>query len=276
MSLHTDFIKQWTPPILDEALKPLLGRAIYFKGRFHDWKGARANSSGYDSEFILEKVKHAQFKVMSGGAAFERDSVLFDSIQYSFPVLAALHYAAAHHGGRLSVLDFGGALGSSYFQCLPFLDGLNSLEWSVVEQANFVRCGERQFTTDRLKFFESIACCLERRSPNVALLSSVLQYVPEPYVVLDELMDSGFPLIVMDRTPLSMLEDDFVTIQHVPKNIYPATYPSWIFSRSRLQSHVSPRYEIMAEFDSADGRACADGTPFTFGGMILRNRDRGT
>lgn len=261
------------PPSFSERLKPILGRAVYFRGMYFDWAEARACTTGYDSDLILEKVKAAQMKVVAGDAAFERDSVLFDHIHYSFPVLTALQYAALWHDGRLSVLDYGGALGSSYFQCRPFLDGLAEFQWGVVEQANFVRCGVQHFQDARLNFFDSIASCLERKQPNVALLSSVLQYVAEPYAVLDEIMKGGLPLIVLDRTPFSDRGDDFITVQYVPKRIYPASYPCWIFDRSRLLAYVAPHYEIMAEFDGADGQGWSSGTTFTFGGMILRKRD---
>jgi putative methyltransferase (TIGR04325 family) len=263
----------WIPPEANELLKPYLRRGIYFKGQFQNWSQARAHSSGYDSDLILEKVKEAQLKVKAGEATFERDSVLFDCIHYSFPVLAALQHVAIRHAGRLSVLDFGGALGSSYFQCQPFLSVLENLQWSVVEQANFVHCGKRLFTDDKINFFDTIADCVATRRPNAALLSSVLQYVPEPYAVLDQLMQNELPVIVVDRTPFSDLDDDFITVQHVPKKIYPATYPCWVFSRNRFKAYIDARYNIMTEFESADGRGRADGTPFTFSGMILCKHD---
>lgn len=268
-----NFVSHWLPPLFVESLKPFLGRAVYYKGRYADWADARAHSTGYDAELILEKVRDAQMKVKAGEAAFERDSVLFDRIHHSFPVLAALQYAALWDSGRLSVLDYGGALGSSYFQCLPFLGDLKVLQWSVVEQANFVRCGKHYFTDNRLAFFDTIADCLATTRPNAALLSSVLQYLPEPYAVLDELMQHRLPVLVVDRTPYSDKDDDFITVQHVPRKIYPASYPCWILNRSRFHSYVAPYYEVLAEFESADGSGRADSTSFTFGGMIFRIRD---
>src|SRR5690606_1701818 len=108
-------------------------------------------------------------------AVFERDSMLFDEVHHSFPVLAGLLRAAAENAGSLSVLDFGGSLGSSYYQCKDFLAVIRELQWSVVEQEHFVRAGREEFSTDRLNFFYSIAECVESAAPNVALLSGVLQ-----------------------------------------------------------------------------------------------------
>ena len=43
----------------------------------------------------------------NGEAVYERDSVLFDEIQYSWGLLAGLQKAALENDGKLCVLDFG-------------------------------------------------------------------------------------------------------------------------------------------------------------------------
>ena len=55
---------------------------------------------------------------------YERDSVLFDTIRYSWPLLSDLLRAASEDQNHLSVLDFGGSLGSSYYQNRVFLSHL--------------------------------------------------------------------------------------------------------------------------------------------------------
>jgi hypothetical protein len=52
-----------------------------WQGDFQSWNEAQSKTTGYDSEIILEKCKNALLKVKSGEAVYERDSVLFDSIQ---------------------------------------------------------------------------------------------------------------------------------------------------------------------------------------------------
>ena len=262
--------KRWLPPALIERLKPFLGIGIYFSGNYTDWETASAQASGYDSVLILEQVEQAMLKVKAGEAVFERDSVLFDEVQHSFPVLAGLLRAAVENGNQLSVLDFGGSLGSSYFQCREFLSVLPSLKWGVVEQEHFVHCGQRIFETEQLRFFHTIAECLQQASPNVALLSSVLQYLPKPYHVLDELMNSRVPYIVIDRTPFGDQETDFITVQRVPPSIYVASYPCWVFGKQSFLDKFRGRYTVIAQFDSIDGNAIANRKEFTFGGMILR------
>ena len=91
------FLKGWLPPVLIRRV----GRSknISFIGPFESWNEAQEHSIGYESDNILEKVKAAQLKVKNGKAAYERDSVVFDKIQHSFPVLAGLLHAAIANGG---------------------------------------------------------------------------------------------------------------------------------------------------------------------------------
>lgn len=264
--------KRWLPPALIDHLRPMFRYGIYFSGHYDDWPSASRSATGYDADLILERVKQATLEVIAGRAAFERDSVLFNEVRHSFPLLAGLLRAAAENSGRLSVLDFGGSLGSSYFQCKNFLSVLGSLNWNVVEQPHFVRCGRECIKSEQLKFFYTIDEALRNNKHNVALLSSVLQYLPDPYIVLSELIQSNINYLVIDRTPFSETDDDVITIQHVPPSIYQASYPCRIFSKKALMACLLSHYEAMAEFDCAEGSAVAGNMKFTFGGIILRRK----
>jgi putative methyltransferase (TIGR04325 family) len=262
--------KRLVPPLVLERLKPLLPGTIHFSGTYPSWAVASARASGYDAALILERVREATLKVRDGKARYERDSVLFDEVQHSFPVLAGLLRVASENAGRLSVLDYGGSLGSSYYQCRNFLPELAHLRWGIVEQAHFVECGRSLFQSENLRFFHGIDECMRETGPNVALLSSVLQYVPEPWQVIEELMAMEIPYLVVDRTPFTDCGTEIITIQHVPGSIYKASYPCRLFGRAAFSSRFKDRYEVIAKFDSVDGSAVASGVRFSFGGMILR------
>jgi len=266
----TKIAKRWLPPALLEHLKPMLGRGVYFSGRYDNWEAASTHASGYEASLILERVKEATLKVKSGEAKYERDSVLFNRVEHSFPVLAGLLRAALADDNRLSVLDFGGSLGSSYFQCRDFLSDISALKWNIVEQPHFVDCGHAHFETDELRFFYTISECIAQTKPNVALLSSVLQYLTEPYKVLGELMDAGIPYIVIDRTPFSNNEADRITMQHVPPTIYKSSLPFRIYGKEFFLNSFRDRYNVTAQFGSCDGSAVVNCLEFSFGGMILR------
>lgn len=217
-----------------------------WKGDYASWQVASISSGGYDADDILEKCHSAVMKVKLGEAAYERDSVLFDNVQYSWGLLAGLQLSAARNAGRLSVMDFGGSLGSTYFQNRAFLERLNFSEWNIVEQPNFVRLGRTDFQDESLHFYESITDCVSERKPNVAVISGSLQYLPEPHALLGEIIRHDFDVVILDRTPFIVGDRDLLTVQKVPASIYCASYPSWFFSRSALESHFDDKYELVA------------------------------
>lgn len=217
-----------------------------WRGDYPSWSSAAAASGGYDGGEILEKCRAAVLKVKTGEAAYERDSVLFDEVQYSWGLLAGLQFAAARNGGRLSVLDFGGSLGSTYFQNRAFLGRLPACEWHIVEQPNFVRVGQAEIADDQLRFHPSVAECVAARRPNVAILSSSLQYLPDPHAVLAEVALSGFDVVILDRTPFIPGPRDLLTVQTVPAKIYRASYPAWFFARDTVDAHFAAGYDLLA------------------------------
>jgi len=209
-------------------------------------------STGYDSPIVLEKTKAAVLKVKNGEAAYERDSVLFDEVEYAWPLLAGLMWVAAQTEGRLNVLDFGGSLGSTYFQNLVFLCRLPDVRWNIVEQPQHVRIGRELVEDEHLRFHVCVEDCLAESQPNVVVLSSVLQYLEHPRDTLSELLKLPSNHVILDRTPFWDGPIDKLCVQKVPPSIYPASYPSWIFSAQLFRSHLGENWTVMAEFANPD------------------------
>ena len=263
-------IKTLAPPLLLSLLQRYSGRAMRYAGHSTDWSQALSMSSGYAATSILERVTEATRAVVSGRARYERDAVLFTEAEHPFALLAALWRAAALGGGRLDVVDFGGSLGSSYRQSRPLLDGLQQLQWRVVEQPAFVATGQREFSTDELSFTDSLESLPPCAGVRVVLASSVLQYLNDPYAVLDAFTGVGAEHLIIDRTPMSGNPTDRLCIQHVPKQIYAASYPCWILSKSKLLERLSRNWHLVCDFPCADGTARTDdGVPFEFRGLVL-------
>jgi putative methyltransferase (TIGR04325 family) len=234
-----------------------------YAGRYATWEEAAARTTGYDAAVILERVKEGALKVSRGEAAYERDSVVFPAVQYAWPVLAGL-LRAALEDRRLSVLDFGGSLGTSYRQNRRFLGTVAGLEWSVVEQPHFVACGRELFQDATLRFYSSVPECLDHRRPNVILLSSVLHYLPDPESVTRQLRAAPASWCIIDRTPVTGGET-FVTVQVVPPAIYPASYPVRL-APAKAWLGLFPDFAVEAEFDSA----CDPSRPYRHVGFLLR------
>lgn len=275
MSIKT-FAKDWLPPAVVRALRPLRsGGGIRFEGNYATWEAATAQCTGYDAEPILTKVLEATLKVKRGEAAYERDSVLFDEIEYAWPVTTALMWAAAQNAGRLDVLDFGGALGSSYFQNRAFLASLPQVRWSIIEQAHYVQAGREHIQDDTLRFYSSIDGCLADNKPNVVLLSSVLQYLPVVDSVIKQVNDSGATIIIIDRTPFNNEQCNKICVQTVPKSIYKASYPMTIFSLDKFIVDMID-WDIVARIRSPEGSLITEsGLALNFQGFILRRKNAG-
>lgn len=250
------------------ALYRRMAAGARFSGNYASWEEAVKHSTGYCSPLIIERVTEAALKVKRGEAVFERDSVLFDEIQYSWPVIAGLMWIAAQKDNRLSIVDFGGSLGSSYFQARNFLADLRECRWSIVEQKHFVDTGRKHFEDGRLRFYETLDECTTKERPDAVLLSSVLQYLPKPYAFLEDIVRREFSFIIVDRTPFFLKDRDRLTVQKVPASIYPASYPAWILNLGRFQAAMKESYDLVAGFDALD-RA---NIPAEFKGFIYRRR----
>lgn len=250
MNYYKKIIRDFLPPVLLRAMKPK--NTYGWFGNYSTWDEAQKKSEGYDSDIILQKVKASLIKVKNGEARYERDSVTFQTIEYSWPMLAAIMWVASQNKGKLNVLDFGGSLGSSYFQNRKFFSKLGEIKWNIIEQKKFVECGKSIFETEELKFYLTITDCLKEQSPQVALLSCVLPYVSSPYKVIQEIYDAGIPYVVLDRMPFINQKNDRITIQRVPPQIYPAAYPSWFFSENKFKGFLENKYDIIEDFKCED------------------------
>jgi putative methyltransferase (TIGR04325 family) len=246
-----DALMRWAPPAAIDALRAVMKTSISFSRAYPSWERASRASSGYDAELILERVLTASRQVRDGLFACERDSVLFDEIQYSFPVIATMLRAALERQGVLSVVDIGGALGSSFRECKPFLgSGVTFLSWFVVEQQAFVEAGQREMQTEELKFSTSLKDAGNYAPIDVVLMSSVLQYLPSPSSTLDEVIGLEPRYIVLDRTITTDRPNDSAHVQRVPRYIYDATYPVWALSRQRILAHLGHSYELLSQYPS--------------------------
>ncbi len=264
-------IREVTPPIVIKLIEKEKHNGMW-SGNFASWQKAIEKCSGYDDEVIVEKCKSALLEIKNGRAVYERDSVLFDQKQYSWPLLAALQNAALVDA-RLSVLDFGGSLGSTYYQNREFLGPVEKLQWTIVEQRNFVDCGREHFADDRLKFHDTIEECRERYLPNVLLLSSVLQYLETPMDWIKKFLALRIKTIIIDRAAL-IAAPKRLTVQNVSEDIYTASYPCWFFNEQEFLGAFLTDYELLADFSSfADpDRTSEDGKRMYWKGFILKRK----
>ena len=245
-------------------------RDLVFKGPFESWEKALARSQGYDDKQILKKTVLAAREVAAGRAAYDRDTITFAVHAPDLVLLPELRRVAGIGGGKLHVLDFGGSLGSSYRQNRSFIQDIPTLEWHVVEQAAVAAAGAREFTTAELHFHTNLDEALIGFTPNFLLLSSVLQYLEYPEIVLDRVTQLPIDGVVLARTPFWTGDHDLIVIQKVPPHIYRGSYPMRIFSRVRmLERWAQAGMQTTAE-PAPEGSYTVANIRFTFETWFLR------
>ena len=220
------------------AMESLLSLKTYIRGNYITWEAACADlpdkyKSGYAQNNILAQVYENTEKVRSGEAAFERDGVLFYQKEYNNNLLASLLVALNHYKGqKVDVLDYGGSLGSSYFQHRDVLENYN-YSWNIIEQEGFVKKGKESIP--EIEFFYNMSEYIQAgKRCNILILSGVLQYFSESLKTLKIILDCSFEYVIIDRTFFNVANKTRLAIQYVPPIIYDAAYPVALFSREEL------------------------------------------
>ena len=262
------FVRDFIPPILLRFLRRWRS-TVSHAGNYPTWSDALKASEGYSAQGVLDHAAAAARKVRAGEAAFERDGIPFQNPGWNWPIIASLLHAAARNAGDLQVIDFGGSLGSTYFQHSYFLQGLNSVSWRVVEQPAWVDLGRNEFSGDELTFHDSLAEACADGAADIVLLSSVLPYLEDPHAVVDSILGMRPSFILVDRTGFLHSGDrDRLTVQRVRKPLCPSSYPSWFFCRLSFDRHFSNDYEIVAEWLNDD----VTNNPAQYRGMLWSRR----
>jgi len=244
------FIKQVTPPIVEKLLN-YPARYGWF-GNYSTWDEAKKKCVGYDSAVIFNKVKKAALSVEAGEAKFERDSVLFYKEEYNWQVLTCLMLIASRENGILHVTDFGGSLGSFFYQHHKILKMLNEVKWGIVEQPHFVDCGNESLLRENLNFYYTVKECLQHQKNQTLFLSSVLQYLETPFEQIANFLNFEFEYILIDRTAFTVHEQDEITVQKIHPKIYNASYPAWFFNERKFLGFFSKGYDIFLSFENED------------------------
>ena len=244
-----NIVKQLLPPIAITILKKVLVKTHLGFVNYPSWDQAEQASEGYDSDSVIEKVRKAAKLVFDGEAVYERDSVVFDDIDYSYPLLASLLFAAAN-SESLRVIDFGGALGTTYQQNRRFLSKIKrTCQWRVVEQEKFVSIGKREFTNETLSFYSTIEEAY-KDGVDVVLFGSSICYVPNPYIFMEKAKATRAPYVIFDRTPTTNLKEDTFAVQNIPPSIYKASFPIRNFSYTNITKCFKDEdeYELIEEW----------------------------
>jgi putative methyltransferase (TIGR04325 family) len=260
MSEIKNFLKLFIPPIILKLFLLIKGKNNPIKNKqFTETKLSwdyilQKTTNGYDKDQILQKCKASLLKVKNDEYPYERDSVLFNEKEIFFSLLSSLFYVSLKNNHKLNIIDFGGSLGSTYFQNKDILKQAGiTINWNIIEQDNFVKCGKEYFSNEELHFYNNIDEVLKQTDIYVCLLSSVLPYLKEPYAIFETIRQSNIKYIIIDRTVfLNNETNDILTIQTVSPEIYEASYPAWFLSLNKFNNNIKNKYNILLKWDSLD------------------------
>ncbi|MDR0314028.1 MAG: methyltransferase, TIGR04325 family [Treponema sp.] len=128
-------------------------------------------------------------------------------------LVAAIHnYFSMFPSDKITILDFGGACGSHYFETRRLFPHDANLKWIVTETPGMVESARiHGIETEELVFIDE----LKKIDNPIAFVhsSGALQYVPDPWVYLKQLMDLNPKYMLFNRMMFNENDRTFVTIQ---------------------------------------------------------------
>jgi putative methyltransferase (TIGR04325 family) len=219
-----------------------------WSGDYSSWDEVAKLSTGYNDDEIFSKVDKGITEVINGNASFERDSIAFKELIYSEELLKLFNSISDEHNKQLCLIDFGGSLGSIYYQYKKLLKNI-TINWSVVEQGKFVEIGKKKYSNTEINFYNSIEDALNIRNHDVLFMSSVLAYLKEPEAFLKQITSYNIKYIILYRTAFVHREKHLLTIQHVPPQVYKASYPSWFLNEDKIKSILNQKYILVNSFN---------------------------
>ena len=230
----------------------ILRRKIKLSGNYKSWEEALKLSKGYSDHKIFEKTKKSLESVLLKQAKFERDSFLFYTESYDETLLSILTKIKKKIK-RIHLCDFGGSLGSLYFQHRSIFKSY-LIDWNVVEQKHYVKYANNKIDIENLYFYDNLNF-LSKKRINVALFSSSLQYLKYPYQILDKMIKKKISNIIIHRSPF-MKNNEIIKIQYIPKHIYDASYPIRILNINKICKKlkkagykINSQYKLNEEID---------------------------
>jgi putative methyltransferase (TIGR04325 family) len=243
-----------------------------WKGNYASFEEANKIATGYNAEPILERIKATTHKVVNKEIAYERDGIAYDKPIMNFNMLSALLWIASQKNNSLTVLDFGGSLGTTYHHTAPFLSHLNKLNWCIVEQPNYVDAGKKEFETDQLHFYYSIKECLQYHQPDVIIFCGVIQYIEKTYELLEEVKNTQIPYLLLDFMAYNDDAYDRICIQHVPPVFYgvDASYTCWFYDKTKQFNWLNQYYNMVFDFISEPNKYYIHLKPFLYEGQLWK------
>jgi putative methyltransferase (TIGR04325 family) len=253
-------IKNLLPPVITKILPKKSSDWGWF-GEYETWEDAKKKSLGYEQNYILDKKINTFLRIKSNESVYELDTLLYNEPILNFQLLYVLSYISLEQSPELTIIDFGGSLGSAYYWVKNLLPKKIKYNWFIIEQKHIVKAGQEQFEKANLKFIENFEAyhVNNLKMPDLLVLCGALQCIESNAFIFDEIEKHKYPYVFIDRTPFfdDVEKEESITIQKIPAHYYEqeTTFPCRIFNLKTLITKLE-NYELIFNSPSFDNVSC--------------------
>ena len=215
-------------------LAPVIGFSLA-----KDWQTAKLKTSGYEGDATLHSLA-SRIESLETPEKLTHDERLVE-------IAKAFRDSTKQNKDSqpIRVLDIGGSFGEHFFH-LQKLMPEHSFDWTVLETEGHCSIIPEFLTSIKGLRFISEPPASDQHF-DIALLSSVIQYVDAPYDLLTmalQISDS----VIINRLPLSPYAKDRVAIQRPGLLGSKGSYPVHIFSETAFTKYLEPIAEIRSRW----------------------------
>jgi len=238
----TKMINGMLPPTIKTLMRGTLSRFIGFV-EVGSWPEAQKAVAGYESdtavESIIESIQLAHASSTDTKALASRDLQIISSFAIA---IAAVDVSSTN----IRVIDVGGAGGDYFFMFANAMPAV-TFDWVVVETpALATAISKTDLSMGRdIRWVSSLDEAGD--DFDIALMSSVMQYVDDPYGLLNEVVGKC-KVMVINRIPLTSSVVDQATVQHVRTHGRRGAYPAWFFSQNVFLAQIQKVGTIMSRW----------------------------
>jgi len=244
--------------LIHKVKKLLRKNHLNFSGPFISWDEADMNSSGYDSEIVLKKVRNATREVLEGIKSYERDGTSFVNKPVKNTIISILE---SENFKNSLIVDIGGGLGSLYINYKNIFLKQN-FNYHVIEQKKFCEAGEQLNSEFNLNINYHTNLASIDKQVDIVICSSFLQYVQNWKNYINDILSTKPKYIIIDRHPLKETNNGIFVQLNTGYYEKEVTYPIHILKRKEFLDEFI-NYEVVNSWSS-------DFDPEYFKGFLLK------
>jgi len=268
--IETTSILEWMLPLrIKDFARGTLGYAKIVGFRpATSWDTASKSTTGYCSEEVLQDFleRKSSFHV-----AFPRTTFVSPRFMpLSLAMLRCISAKSNSDAKELRILDVGGAFGEYYYWARKVFPELE-LKWDILETDLLARAArDSEDNPSPINWISS----LNKSAPNydIAILSSVLQYIPDPWSFLEPIAEISGHLIIT-RFPLTTCGFDEVATQHIRTRGRKISYPTHFLDEELALQRLNGFGDILLRWMAPEDRHIFRFKPIVGQGLLLRVRE---